>query len=98
MVYIFDTSFSVRLGHAPMIRDHEIAVPMITNGVLPRGFAEVFSYWIEIGRVHCEAVEQLYSPAALRQPFDERSKNASRLTMRLREAWSAREQVRPVLQ
>lgn len=94
MVYIFDTSFSIRLGRSPVIRDHDITVPMIVdNGAVPKAFVRVLHYWIELGRVQCQAVEHLYSPAALQQPLEERSRRAARLVLRLQEVWDAREQV-----
>lgn len=90
MVYVFDTSFSVRLGRAPVIRDSDITVPLVLHGAVPKEFESVFRYWIELGRVQCEAVERLYSPAALQQPFAKRAKRAARLEARLQEAWEGR--------
>ena len=92
MVYIFDTGFSIRLGRSPVIRDHDITVPMVSdNGVVPTAFVGVLRYWIELGRVQCQAVEHLYSPAALQQPPEERSKRADVLAVRLQEVWDARD-------
>jgi len=92
MVYIFDTSFSIRLGRSPVIRDHDITVPMVSdNGVVPTAFIGVLRYWIELGRVQCQAVEHLFSPAALQQPPEERSKRADKLAVRLQEVWDARD-------
>jgi hypothetical protein len=92
MVYIFDTGFSIRLGRSPVIRDHDITVPMVSdNGVVPTAFVGVLRYWIELGRVQCQAVEHLFSPAALQQPPEERSKRADKLAVRLQEVWDARE-------
>jgi len=92
MVYIFDTGFSIRLGRSPVIRDHDITVPMISdNGVVPAAFIAVLRYWIELGRVQCQVVEHLLSPAALQQPPEERSKRADKLAVRLQEVWDARD-------
>lgn len=94
MVYIFDTGFSIRLGRSPVIRDHDITVPMVSdNGSVPRAFVGVLKYWIELGRVQCQAVEYLFSPAALQQLPEERSKRAANLAVRLQEVWEARDQV-----
>jgi hypothetical protein len=92
MVYIFDTGFSIRLGRSPVIREHDITVPMMSdNGVVPSAFIGVLRYWIELGRVQCQAVEHLLSPAALLQPPEERSRRADKLAVRLQEVWDARE-------
>ena len=92
MVYIFDTGFSIRLGRSPVIREHDITVPMVSdNGVVPTAFVGVLRYWIELGRVQCQAVEHLFSPAALQQTQEERSKRAGRLAVRLQEVWDARD-------
>ena len=92
MVYIFDTSFSIRLGRSPLIRDHDITVPMVTDtGMVPKAFVSVLQYWIELGRVQCQAVEHLLSPAALQQPPEERSRRAASLVVRLQEVWDARD-------
>lgn len=94
MVYIFDTSFSIRLGRSPVIREHDITVPIIAdNGAVPKAFVGVLNYWIELGRVQCQAVEFLYSPAALQQPLEERSKRAAKFVVRLQEVWDARDEV-----
>jgi hypothetical protein len=92
MVYIFDTGFSIRLGRSPVIREHDITVPVISdNGVVPTVFVGVLRYWIELGRVQCQAVEHLLSPAALQQPPEERSRRADKLAVRLQEVWDARD-------
>lgn len=94
VVYLFDTSFSIRLGRTPLIRDHEITVPMIAqNGTFPNRFVEVLSYWIGLGKIQCEAVERLYTPSAQQQPLEERQRCAERLVMRLQETWNDRSQV-----
>lgn len=98
MVYIFDTSFSIRLGRSPVIRDHDITVPMVTDaGMVPPAFVSVLRYWIELGRVQCQALEHLLSPAALQQPLEERSKRAANLVVRLQEVWDARDRDNDIL-
>lgn len=96
MVYTFDTSFSIRLGRSPVIRDHDITVPMVShNGLVSNAAVGVLHYWVELGRVQCQAVEHLYSPAALQQSPEERSKRAAKLVVRLQEVWDAREVFSP---
>lgn len=96
MVYTFDTGFSIRLGRSPVIRDHDITVPMVTDtGIVPKAFVSVLQYWVELGRVQCHAVEHLLSPAALLQPLEERSRRAASLVVRLQEVWDARDNPAP---
>jgi hypothetical protein len=97
MVYILDTSFAVRLGRAPVIPENNITVPMVTHGgCLPSEFVDIFCYWVEINKLQCQTVEQLYSPVALQQSPRERSNRAKRLSDRLEEAWGLRSKVREV--
>lgn len=86
-VYMLDISFSVRLGRLPSIRDHGIAVPMVSSGGAPIG---VWSYSIELGRIQCEAVEQLCSPSSLKTTLEVRMNRTAALTTRLELMWSAR--------
>jgi hypothetical protein len=97
MVYILDTSFAVRLGRAPVIPESDITVPMVTHGgCLASEFVDIFCYWVEINKLQCQTVEQLYSPAALQQSPRERSNRAKQLSDRLEEAWVSRSKVREV--
>lgn len=92
MVYTFDTGFSIRLGRSPVIRDYDITVPMVTDtGMVPKAFVSILRYWVELGRVQCQALEHLLSPSALQQPLEERSKRAADLVVRLQEVWEARD-------
>ena len=94
VLYIFDTSFSIRLGRSPTIRDHDVAVPLLPdNGTIPRALVHILYNWIELGRVQCQVVEQLYSPAALAQSLEQRTQHASTLVARMQEVWVARSQV-----
>jgi hypothetical protein len=75
-----------------VIRDYDITVPMVSDtGMVPKAFVSVLQYWVELGRVQCQAVEHLLSPAALQQPHEERSKRAASLVVRLQEVWDARD-------
>jgi hypothetical protein len=94
ILYTFDTSFSIRLGRSPTVRDHDIAVPLLPDsGSIPHALVHILYNWIELGRVQCQVVEQLYSPAAPRQPIEQRTQNASTLAARMQEIWVARSQV-----
>jgi hypothetical protein len=99
MVYLLDTSFAVRLGRAPTIPERDITVPMVAHGgSLPSEFVNLFCYWVEVNRVQCKTVKQLYSPVALQQSPGERSDRARQLSERLEEAWVFRSNVREVSQ
>ncbi|KAK5143958.1 hypothetical protein LTR32_004014 [Rachicladosporium monterosium] len=93
MVYWFDTSFSVRLGHAPVIRDYDITVPRLSScsSIMPSAFLVAFNYSTTLSGLQCQVVEQLYSPLALRQSVDERHTRASRLMVALEEALNERQ-------
>jgi hypothetical protein len=91
-VYVLDASFSTRLGRLPVVREHDISVPMISStDAVPESFVKVLRYWIELCRVQCQAVEHLYSPASIHKSLDQRSTLVERLATRLQELWSARE-------
>jgi hypothetical protein len=91
-VYVLDASFSTRLGRLPVVREHDISVPMISSScAVPESFVKVLRYWIELCRVQCHTVEHLYSPASIHQSLDQRSTLVERLATRLQELWSARE-------
>ncbi|KAI7231683.1 hypothetical protein KC330_g6295 [Hortaea werneckii] len=93
MCYWLDTSFAVRLGHAPVIRDYDITVPPLQYGKgIDSPFVEAFNYWTTISRLQCQVVEQLYSPLAQRQPLQERSRRAACLARELQVTWSEREE------
>ncbi|KAK0276305.1 hypothetical protein LTR35_010630 [Friedmanniomyces endolithicus] len=93
MVYWFDTSFSVRLGHAPVIRSYDITVPRLSScsSIMPSAFLVAFNYSTTLSGLQCQVVEQLYSPLALRQSVDERHTRASKLMMALKEALNERQ-------
>ncbi|KAK0943842.1 hypothetical protein LTR29_004606 [Friedmanniomyces endolithicus] len=93
MVYWFDTSFSVRLGHAPVIRDYDITVPRLTlcSPIMPSAFLVAFNYSTTLSGLQCQVVEQLYSPLALRQSAEERRRRASGLMVALGEALDERQ-------
>lgn len=94
MAYWLDTSFSVRLGHAPVIREYDITVPYLSHGtIIPSIFVDAFNYSIQISGLQCRIVEQLYSPLALRQSAHDRRIRASRLLEDLQDAWNRRSEV-----
>lgn len=93
MVYHMDTCFSVRLGRQPMIRDYEVNVPMFSHSAVPQGYADMLIHWIRTGRLHCLAVEQLYSSKNSQHIAAERHMKAESLARSLRQAWDNREMV-----
>jgi hypothetical protein len=94
MVYIFDTSFSVRLGRLPLLRAHDIAVPLLADdGTMAREIVHIIRYWIDLGSIQCQVVEHLYTQSARHLPMEDRCKRAADLSVRLQEIWDARTQV-----
>lgn len=94
MIYWFDSSFSVRLGRAPVIRDYDVTVPRLLAGsIVPTSFVDGWNYSITLSALQCQVVEQLYSPLALQQSPDERRERASRLVKALEEIWDGRDKV-----
>lgn len=91
MAYWLDTSFSVRLGRAPIIRPDDIGVPQLSdNSIVPDGWAVAFNYSTRISGLQCKVVEHLYTPLSVQQCLEERKKRASRLLLELDQAWHAR--------
>ena len=96
MTYCLDTSMSARLGHAPVIRDYDITVPRLSyDSVIPNSFVDALDYSTRVSSLHCQVVEQLYTPVALQQSVDERRRRASNLVGELQEAWNGRGEVSP---
>ena len=55
--YWLDTSFSVRLGRAPIIRPRDVAVPQLwEDSVIPAGWAVAFNYSMRISGPQCKVV------------------------------------------
>lgn len=98
LVYIFDTCFSTRLGRSPILRDHDITVPTLFSGGMPEWFAPGFRYWIENGRLQCQAVQELYSSEAVQQPRNVRAERARGIALNLQKAWDLRDKVREELE
>ena len=91
MAYWLDTSFSVRLGRAPIIRPHDIAVPQLTEqSIIPKGWVVAFNYSTRISGLQCQVVEQLYTPLAVQQSLEERKNRAAHLIEELGKVWEGR--------
>lgn len=91
MAYWLDTSFSVRLGRAPIIQPDDIAVPQLSeDSIIPKGWAVAFNYSTRISGLQCKVVAQLYTPAAVQQSVEERRRRAMQLLNELQEAWEMR--------
>lgn len=74
-VYAIEKGLSLRLGRSSNIRDTEITLPF--NLDEPRS--------TKLGRINGMVYDQLYSPASLSRPDDERSHVAEALARDLRE-------------
>lgn len=73
-VYAIEKGLSLRLGRSSNIRDAEITLPFDPDG--PRS--------TKLGRINGMVYDQLYSPAGLSRPDDERSYVAEALAGDLR--------------
>lgn len=73
------------------MREHDITVPYLSDSILPRKFVGAFNYWTVLSKLQVQVVEQLYSPQALRQTGQERSRRAASLASELDQEWTKRE-------
>lgn len=89
-----DCSFSVSLGHYPLIRSYDIAIQPMGRGMgIPDSFVVAFNYSSRISRLQCKVVAQLFSPAALQMSAAERQKTIPSLIGEIEDAWKSREEV-----
>ncbi|KAK4124809.1 hypothetical protein N657DRAFT_712128 [Parathielavia appendiculata] len=81
--YLLDKALSIRSGRAPAIHDYDITVPRgLGDGVVDLPDASwrvVLNQWISYADFLGRAYEQLYSPAALARPQEQRAESARQL-------------------
>ncbi|KAK3311542.1 uncharacterized protein B0T15DRAFT_549129 [Chaetomium strumarium] len=80
--YLLDKALSLRSGRAPVIQDYDITVPRgLGAGIdLPdASWRVVLNQWISYAAFLGRAYEQLYSPAALARPQEQRAESARQL-------------------
>ncbi|KXX75460.1 Protein STB5 [Madurella mycetomatis] len=80
--YLLDKALSIRSGRAPAIQDYDITVPRELGPSLnlPDEPGRVIVYhWITFADFNGKAYEQLYSPAALARPPEQRAESARQL-------------------
>jgi hypothetical protein len=85
--YLLDKALSLRSGRAPVIQDYDITVPMdLGAGIdLPdASWRVVLNQWISYAAFLGRAYEQLYSPAALARPQEQRAESARQLVQTMR--------------
>jgi len=87
-VYILDRSLSLRLGRAATLKDHDITAPREVSD-LPLGseWRSMFNAWVSQAEIQGNIYDELYSPAALRQP------DAHRISV----AWGLAEKVKALV-
>ena len=85
--YWIDKTLALRLGRSPSIQDYEIDIdfPAPSPGSSLSAWDVMGISSIEFATQHGQVYEQLYSPAALRQPEAERVRRALRLATTLQE-------------
>ncbi|GAB1312466.1 hypothetical protein MFIFM68171_02676 [Madurella fahalii] len=80
--YLLDKALSLRSGRAPAIQDYDITVPRelgpSTNLPGEPG-RQIVYHWITFADFNGKAYEQLYSPAALARPPEQRAESARQL-------------------
>ena len=88
--YLLDKALSLRSGRAPVIQDYDITVPRELSANPPGGvevpdvsWRRILDQWIGYADVLGRAYEQLYSPAALARPPEQRAECARQLVERL---------------
>jgi hypothetical protein len=80
--YLLDKALSIRSGRAPIIHDYDITVSRgLGEGIdLPdTSWRVVLNQWISYADFLGRAYEQLYSPAALARPQEQRAESARQL-------------------
>jgi hypothetical protein len=89
--YLLDKALSIRSGRAPVIQDYDITVAR----VLPEGedgpdtsWRAVVKQWISYAEFLGKAYEQLYSPAALARPQEQRAESARQLVQTMSRVFS----------
>lgn len=87
--YLLDKALSLRSGRAPAIQDYDITVPRDDNN-LPDDSRLILNQWITYADVLGRAYEQLYSPAGLARPPEQRVESARQLATTMRMSPSIR--------
>ncbi|KAK4133515.1 hypothetical protein BT67DRAFT_52832 [Trichocladium antarcticum] len=90
--YLLDKALSLRSGRAPVIQDYDVTVPRgmappvggggggsSSNDVSDISWRRVLDQWIACADFLGRAYEQLYSPAALARPPEQRAESARQL-------------------
>ncbi|KAL2136551.1 hypothetical protein VTI74DRAFT_3096 [Chaetomium olivicolor] len=81
--YLLDKALSIRSGRAPVIQDYDITVPRRLGGtgadVSDTSWRAILNQWIAYADFLGRAYEQLYSPAALARPQEQRAESARQL-------------------
>lgn len=80
--YLLDKALSVRSGRAPVIQDYDITVPRLLDTDVDAqdvSWTVVLNQWIRYADFLGRAYEQLYSPAALARPQEQRAESARQL-------------------
>ncbi|KAJ4992047.1 fungal specific transcription factor domain protein [Stagonosporopsis vannaccii] len=95
MICMFEKQLSLRLGRASRIQDWDVSLPLLAvRETSPNGFegSDMLIYWVKVAKVSGQIYEKLFSPAAFRKPFEERTRIAAALVKAMNQAWSERGQ------
>jgi hypothetical protein len=94
-VCMFEKQLSLRLGRVSRIQDWDVSLPLLAvRETSPNGSegGDMLIYWVKVAKVSGQIYEKLFSPAAFRKPFEERSRTAAALVKAMNQAWSERGQ------
>ncbi|KAK4157365.1 hypothetical protein C8A00DRAFT_40210 [Chaetomidium leptoderma] len=93
--YLLDKALSIRFGRAPVIQDYDITVSRALREPdkdLPSALWNVVQdQWISYANFQGQAYEQLYSPAALARPPEQRAESARQLVQTMETLAKAQE-------
>lgn len=94
-VCMFEKQLSLRLGRMSRIQDWDVSLPLLAvREASPNGFEgdDMLIYWVKVAKVSGQIYEKLFSPAAFRRSFEERSRTATALVKAMNQAWRERGQ------
>ncbi|KAK4502867.1 hypothetical protein PRZ48_006293 [Zasmidium cellare] len=90
MTYIMDRNTSLRVGRTPSIQDYDVDVPRPQpSRDIEAPLLHLLNFWIDVSRVQGK-ICWLYSPGALSQTLEERSRMVNELAIELNRAYEAR--------
>lgn len=92
--YGLDRNASIRIGRAPCVQDFDIDVPRPEpHDQLGAASLFLLNFWVDVAKVQGQVCSSLFSPGALRQPQEARTRLAETLAVELEKIWVTRVEV-----